>query len=272
MDSQHNTAFPYWRQQQPDHPLFPDLLWSRPERRTTAGKLLIVGGNGYGFSAPAEAFAESEKAGIGETRVLLPDSLKKTVGRTFAAGQFAPSTPSGSFSQKALAEFLDMSLWADGVLVAGDLGRNSETAIILERLAVEYKDQLTLTKDGADFFISLPQIILKRPQTTLVISLAQLQKLASSADFPKAFSFEMDLIRLVETLHEFTKMNKINIVVKHLLRIFVAVNGEVSSTRLAEDQEIWRVKTAADTSTWWLQNKEKTFESLTTAIYTQNQK
>src|SRR3982750_3265194 len=96
----------YWHKQTPEKPLFPDLLWSRPENRAHAGKLLIMGGNAHGFAAPAEAYAESEQAGIGAARVLLPDSLQKTVGRTFAAGEYAPSTPSGSFSQKALAELL----------------------------------------------------------------------------------------------------------------------------------------------------------------------
>ena len=258
----------FWHRQAVGKPLFPDLLWSRPENRQFAGKLLIVGGNVHGFAAPAEAYRESLRAGVGVARVLLPDSLQKTVGRTFEAGEFAPSTPSGSFSQKALAELLSLTNWADGVLLAGDLGRNSETAILLEKFADKYRGQLTITKDAADYFTSAPAKLLQRPDTTLVISLSQLQKLAVSAGFPRAFTFGMDLLHLVETLHEFTETYRANIVVKHLENILVASAGQVSTTKLTEDLEIWRVITAAHAATWWLQNPAKTFQALTTAIVT----
>ncbi|HEY1836011.1 MAG TPA: hypothetical protein VGG13_04290 [Candidatus Saccharimonadales bacterium] len=257
----------YWRKQANDKPLFPDLSWSRPENRQHAGKLLIIGGNLYGFAAAAEAYQTSLQAGIGTARVLLPNALQKTVGRTFSAGEYAPSTPSGSFSQKALAEFLQLGGWADGVLLAGDLGRNSETAILLEKFAEKFIGQLTITKDAADYFTAAPQKILARPDTTFVISFAQLQKLAASAKFPRAFTFGMDLLHLVETLHEFTKKYQVNIVVKHLENILVANRGQVSTTKLEKDQEIWRVHTSAHASVWWLQNPAKPLEALTTAVY-----
>lgn len=257
----------YWHKQAPDKPLFPDLIWSRPENRAFAGKLLVIGGNVHGFAAAAEAYAAASKAGIGSARVLLPDSLQKTIGRAFEAGEFAPSTPSGSFSQKALAGFLDAATWADGVLLAGDLARNSETAIVLERFAAHYSGQLSLTKDAADYFLATPQLLLARPQTLLVISLAGLQKLAQNARFTTAFRFDMDLLRLVDALHEFSSIYPMSLIVKHLGIIFVACGGQVSSTKLTPDRAIWRVTTAARASTWWLQNPSKTFEALTTAIH-----
>src|SRR5882757_7834828 len=116
----------YWHKQAIDKPLFPELLWSRPENKSFAGKLLIIGGNAHGFAAPAEAYVAAEKAGIGTTRILLPDSLQKTVGKLFAPAEFATSNPSGGFAQTSLAEALALSDWADGILVAGDTGRNSE--------------------------------------------------------------------------------------------------------------------------------------------------
>jgi hypothetical protein len=254
----------YWQRQNSKQPLFADLVWSRPENKTYAGKLLIVGGNLHGFSAPAEAFAAAGDAGIGVARAVLPDSLQRTVGRVFQAGEYAPSTPSGSFSNKALAELLAMASWSDGVLLAGDLGRNSETAIMLESFAGKYAGPLVITKDAVDYFSSTPQPVEHREDTALVLSFSQLQKLAMSLHLPAAFTFDMDILRLVDALHELTLNYPFFIVTKHLDQLFVAVGGDVSSTKLATDRDIWRVATAAHVAVWWLQNQSKPFEALTT--------
>ena len=256
----------YWHKQKQGEPLYPDLLWSRPENKRLAGKLLLAGGNAHGFEAPAEAFMAAKKAGIGTACVLLPDSLQKTIGKTFQAGEYAPSTPSGSFAQKALAELLGAAEWSDGVLLAGDFGHNSETAILLEKFAREFHGRLALTQDAADYFIKAPGVLLDRPDTLLVLSFAQLQKTASSARFIKPFTFDTDLLRLVDALHEFTLQYRPAIIVKHLRNILVAVGGQVSTTTLKEDLDIWRVRTAATGVVWWLQTPEKPFEALTTSL------
>ncbi|HSH17774.1 MAG TPA: hypothetical protein VK978_00160 [Candidatus Saccharimonadales bacterium] len=268
MDRPLSIDRPFWHKQTPDKPLYPDMLWSRPENAAFAGKLLIVGGNLYGFANAAAAYAESRKAGIGVARVLLPDALQKTVGKVFEAGEYAPSTPSGSFGQRALGELLPMAAWADGTLLAGDLGRNSETAILLEKFSDKYSGQLTLTCDAADYFTASPGAMLERADTLWVISVAQLQKLALGARFTTAFTFNMDILRFIDALHDFTAELHLNIVVKHLGNIFVAVDGQISSTRLQEDLKIWRLKTATHTSVWWMQNPGKPFEALTMGVAT----
>lgn len=256
----------FWHKQALGKPLFPELEWSRPENRQMAGKLLIVGGNLHGFAAPAEAFAESMKAGIGTSRVLLPNAIQKVVGPSIENGEFAASTPSGSFSQRALVELLDWCRWADGVLFAGDLGRNSETAIMVEKYLHKCEDLTVLTKDAVDYVISVPAAALERPNTTLVLSLAQLQRLAIAAKFDKPVQFSMSLVQLVEWLHAFTGRFACHIIVKHLDQILVAVNGEVSSTRPGKDMQVWRLQTATHAIVWWIQNRAKTFEALTTAV------
>jgi len=256
----------YWHKQATNKPLFPELEWSRPENKAFAGKLLIIGGHEHSFAAPADAYGAALRAGIGVTRVLLPNRLLRTVSKIFPEAEFTMSNPSGGFSQMALGDALNLAEWADGILLAGDTGRNSETAILLERLLDKYDGQVTVTKDAVDYFIATPQQILQRPSTTLVLSFAQLQKLAMNSRFTRAFTFDMDLVHLVEALHEFTKIHAVNIITKHRDTIFVNVNGQVSSTKLAEDQQIWRVKTAAACSVWWLQNPGKMFEALSTAI------
>lgn len=265
-----NNMNEYW-QKQGEVPLFPDLLWSRPENRQHAGKLLVVGGHAHGFSAPAEAFSVAEKAGIGSARVMLPDHIRpqlKKVQGTVLTTEFAPSTPSGSFAAKALAELLDASAWADGVLLAGDFGRNSETAIVLEKLASKYPGKLVLTKDAVDYFTSNASVIIDRKDTCLVLTIAQLQKLASSAKFATAITFSMNLLQLVEALHAFTTQHTSYIVVKHLDTILVAVNGKVCTTKTEQGlEDSWRAATAAKASVWWIQNPSKPFQALTTSFF-----
>ena len=256
----------WWHRQAPEKPLHPDLLWSRPQNKRQAGKLLIVGGNVHGFAAAGEAYSQAIKAGIGTARVLLPDSLQKTIGKVFEAGEYAPSTPSGSFAQTAQGELLELAAWADSVLLAGDFGRNSETAIVLEKFVDKYNGRLTLTKDAVDYFIKTPSALLDRVDCLLVPSFAQLQKLAIKASLTTVLTFSMDFLRLVDALHELTDKYQAGIIIKHLQTIFVALNGEVSTTKLDEDLETWRVATATRAAVWWLQNPGKPFEAMTASL------
>lgn len=257
---------PYWQRQTADKPLFPDLLWSRPENRQYAGKLLIIGGNVQSFASPATAFAESERAGIGVTRVILPDALSRTVSKVFEAAEFAPSTPSGSFSQRALAEFLSASTWADGVLLEGDLGRNSETAILLEKFAGKYSGSLTISSSSADYFLQTPELVLQRPETLLVLDFSQLQRLVTSAHFPQAVTSNMDLVRFVELLHRFSLQYHAFIITQHLGNTIAAVQGAISTTTGRSEQTNWAAATAAHAAVWWLQNPSKPFEAITTSL------
>lgn len=257
----------YWLKQERAKPLYPDLIWSRPVNKKTAGKLLIVGGNLHGFSSVGQAYSEAVNTGIGTARVLLPNSLQKTVSKLMPEAYFADSTPSGSFAQTALGELQVQAGWADGVLIAGDLGHNSETAILLEKFAAKSSGQITLAKDSVDYFTKTPQIIRSRTNTTFVLTMAQIQLLAKNLHFDKAFKFDINLLNLVELLHEFTYAHKLNIVLKHLDTIFVAVSGQVSTTRTEyADEESWRVPTAARVAVWWLQNPTKTFEALSSVM------
>jgi ADP-dependent NAD(P)H-hydrate dehydratase / NAD(P)H-hydrate epimerase len=256
----------FWLRQEAGKLLFPQLAWSRPENRQMAGKLLIVGGNLHGFLAPAEAYTESIRAGVGTSRVLVPNAIQKIVGPSIENGEFAASTPSGSFSQRALIDVMDWAKWADGILFAGDLGRNSETAILLEKFLRTCEVPTTLTKDAVDYIVSLPQPALERPNTTLSLSFAQLQRLATAARFERALTFSMDLLRFVEWLHYFTERHAPFIIVKHLDQLFVAVNGEVSTTKLTKDLPVWRLKVGTHAAVWWMQHSQKPFEALTTAV------
>lgn len=287
----------HW-QQQGSEPLFPDMLWSQPENKFHAGKLLIVGGTEQGFAGAAEAYAAAEKAGVGTARVMLPGSLQRTVAKLFPTAEFAPSTPSGSFGMSALAELLDASSWADGVLIAGDTGHNSETTQLFETflsyhpsmssraqprdLIVNQEDlsaapddsgrndrkegtfQLTLCGDIIDSFAADPGVILGRPETVLILTLEQLQKIAVAARHHEAFKSDMGLLLLTERLLGFNKLHAAHLLVLHNEIAAVAVDGRISTTQVANRST---TQLAASAATWWLQNPEKPFEALTTALF-----
>lgn len=255
----------FWSIQAPGKPLFPELEWSRPENKLQAGKLLIIGGNQHGFAAPAEAYGHAQKAGAGSLRVLLPDSIRKLVGIIVPEAIFAPSTKtSGSFSQQALAELLENASWADGVLFAGDLGRNSETAILLEKFLMKSDVAVTMTKDAIEYCYD--RRVINRQNTLLVLSLSQLQRLGTAARFEKHISFSMDLLHLTDWLHFFTTRYPVRIITKHHDQVIAAVDGRISTTKLSPDRPTWRLKTATHASVWWMQNPSKPFEALSTSV------
>ena len=259
----------YWSRQGAE-PLYPDIIWSKPENKQHAGKLLIIGGHAHGFSAPAGAYEYATRAGAGSVRVLIPDHIRKQLSAMQGPSleiTYAPSTPSGSFASKSLADMLDNTHWADAILLAGDLGRNSETAIVLEKLVTKTNLAITITKDAVDYFTAQPQSVLDRPNTCAVLSIAQLQKLVKNAKLPAAVTYGMDLMHLVDLLHDFTQLHSLYVVVKHHDSIVVAVNGQVSTTKTQSDiEDHWRVPVASRIAVWWLQNQNKPFQAITSAV------
>lgn len=255
----------YWLKQAPDKPLFDDILWARPETKRGAGKLLIVGGNAHGFAAAQEAFVAADKTGAGHIRLVLPDALKRTVG-ILGPYDYAPSTVSGSFGRDALNELLLATNWADHVLLAGDLGRNSETAILLENFVQKYGGPLTVTKDTVDYFYNLPQFITERPETVIVLELAQLQKLGMALKFETPFLMGMGTLLLVQALHTFTLEHPAMIVTEESGNVIVAYQGKVSSTKAVDSSEDWRVSVAAAGSVFYMQHPSKLFEAVTSSL------
>ena len=254
----------YWLKQGAE-PLFPDILWSRPESKSTSGKLSIIGGNSHGFGAPGIAYNSAISAGVGSVSVTMPDAIKKIVKGLLPDADFAPSTPSGSFSRQALSSLLDAGSRSDCVLIAGDVGRNSETAVLFETFVQKYKGQLTITQDAVDFFKETPKDLCDRPDTLIVLSLAQLQKLFMFTPTITPIIMSMSVVQLAEALHDYTIEHCAMIVTKHNDLIFMASNGQISTTK--DTRIIWRVETAGKASVFWLQNPGKPFEAVTSSFH-----
>lgn len=258
--------YKYWRKQTADKPLFPDIEWAKPEQKSQAGRLGIIGGNKLGFISVAENYETALKTGAGEVKILLPDTLKKSIPKHITDVIYAESNQSGGLSQDALNEMRAFGQWATGILLIGDAGKNSETSILYENFIYDYKGPLTITRDAIDLIKNSAQILVDRPDTVLVLSFAQLQKLFQSVYYPKVLTFSMQLTNLVEALHKFTISYPITIAVFHNDSILAASGGEVTSTPCDNPMIIWRGITATNAATYWLWNPTKPLESVTTSL------
>ncbi len=262
--------YDYWQKQSSDAPLFPDVEWNKPEQRTKAGKLGIVGGNKLGFAGVADAYSTALTAGVGQVRVLLPDALKKTIPTAITDTVFAATNPSGSLAKDALGEMNALGEWADSVLLVGDAGRSSETAIVYEQFIQHYEGPLVITRDALDLIKNAPAQLVERPKTLLVASFAQLQKLFQSIYYPKVLTFSMQLTQLVEALHKFTITYPVTLVVLHKDHLVIASQGRVVTTEWDDPMSIWRGSVAAKVVAYWLWNPSKPLEASAASVVAQS--
>lgn len=259
----------YWKKQTADKPLYPDIEWAKPEQRSQAGKLAIIGGNKLGFTAVAENYTTALKTGAGEVKILLPNVLKKNIPTIMTDVTYGESTPSGSLARQSLTEMKALGNWATGVLLIGDAGRNSETAILYEDFIREYHGQLIITRDAIDLIKNSSRELVDRPDTMLITSFTQLQKLFSAVYYPKVLTFSMQLTNLIDALHKFTITYPISIIVLHTDTILVASGGNVTTTPCNNPMDIWRGRTATNASVYWLWNPSKPLEAATASLLKQ---
>jgi NAD(P)H-hydrate repair Nnr-like enzyme with NAD(P)H-hydrate dehydratase domain len=258
--------YSYWKKQTTE-PLFPNIEWNKPEQRGQAGKLGIIGGNKLGFAGVAEAYGVATEAGVGQVRVLLPDVLRKTISTSITDTVFGPTNQSGSLTKEAVAEMSALGQWADSILLIGDAGRSSETAIAYEQFVESYKGQLVLTRDAIDLIKNGSQAIVDRPNTLLVASFAQLQKLFQLVYYPKVLTFSMQLTNLVEAVHKFTITYPASLAVLHKDHLIIASGGEVVTIPWDNPMAIWRGSVAARAAAYWLWSPKKPLEAVTSSIH-----
>ena len=251
----------YWQKQSSTKPLFPEIEWNKPEQRSHAGKLAIIGGNKLGFVAIRDAYEVASELGAGQIRAVLPDVLKRTIPPSVSDTIFVPSNPSGGFSREALPEFQAACAWADLCLLIGDAGRNSETAMSLEAL-LESDSRVVITRDAVDLLMPAMGRFVDRENTTFVISFAQLQKIFQSVYYPRIVSFSMQLMQLVETLHKFTITYPVTIVTFHQNQLILARDGQVVTQEFDQPMAIWRGITATRAATYLLWNPTKPLEAI----------
>lgn len=216
----------YWQKQ--TKPLFADLLWNLPEQKS--GSIVIVGGNSQGFSTPVRV-AEFIKQNLPFQHVslLLPDSLRGKVP-TLSNVELLPATESGSFAKSG--ELNNLVAQADASLFIGDFSKNAATTIALNAAikSSETPKPLLVTRDSVGLLSTEAKTWLERPQTFLVASMAQLQKVFQAIYYPRMVLLSQPLMPIIETLHKFTLTYPLTLVTFHQENIIVAQNGKVVTT------------------------------------------
>jgi len=258
--------YSFWRKQTTDKPLFPDIEWSKPEQKSKAGRLGIIGGNSLGFAAVAESYSTCLKTGAGEVKILLPESLKKMVPHTMTDVIYGATNPSGGLSRDALVEMKTMGAWSTGILLIGDAGKNSETSIVYEDFISSYSGPMTITRDAVDLLKNCNNLLVNRPNTVMIVSFAQLQKLFQSIYYPIVLTFSMQLTNLAEALHKFTITYPVTIAVLHQETLLIANSGQIISTPYENPMKIWRGETASKAATYGLWSPSKPMESLAASL------
>lgn len=247
----------YWRRQEAGEALFNDVLWSKPERRDQAGRLAIIGGSSQGFFAVAASYGWAVRAGVGEVRVLMPDALRHKLPRQVTSLIsdliLTDSNPSGGFAEAAMRDFTAAAQWSNNALLIGDSGANSETAQLYAEFLAD-KDltevRVTIARDAVDQIVYCAESILNRPKTTLVLSVAQLQKLARAVYYPRIITFSQGIKQMAETLHKLTLSYSATIVLFHDDNLFIASGGDVISQSFAAPTLVWSGEIPTIAAVW----------------------
>lgn len=249
-----------WQKQDKDKPLFPDLIWSRPENKRYAGKLLIIGGQASEFQNISSAYSFAKEAGAGTVRILMPDSLRKITGNIEGA-EFAPKNYSGGFAKTALAQFFDLSEWADHVLLAGDFGKNSETTVILDGFLLKNPGATTISQYALESIgINFSQLL--RMPLTLVINREIFQKIGKAAGTHVPITSLTTYETMGEIIQTISAGAKVNLVIEDEEHIWAAAKGNIVSTR---SKPVDMNALSAYCAVWQMQNPGRPLESLATA-------
>ncbi len=250
----------YWKQQR-DKPLYPDLLWSKPVTKRGAGKLLIIGGSSAGFSVVAQSFAGSSSVGAGHIRAVVPDSLRK-ITHGFDFIEYAPSNPSGGFAKTSLVELLELANWSDGVLIAGDLGKNSETSLLIEQFLNACPKIVVIAPNALSTLTLGVAEILSSDQRVVLFSRRDIQNAARELKVLQPITSTQAPPQFAQSLREVSNKCRSQLIVVDEQTIWVAHQGEVISTSSSKNDTI-----APLAAVWALQNPTKTKEALVCACW-----
>lgn len=259
-----NDNLSYWQKQ--NQPLFSDLSWNIPERKT--GRVSIVGGNSQNLTTVIQI---SEYLGqnfpFESIKIFLPDAVRNKLP-PLPSLNFCRSTSSGSFDKSPVLN----SAFEEATLLIGDLSKNAVTAIAIHEAIQQSSESKTLfiTRDAVDLLTPEIANLLLRPRTFIMASILQLQKICRTIYYPKMILLSQPLIPIIETLHKFSLTYPATIITFHEGSIIIATQGKVTSTHLVDTSyspiTLWSGQLAANIFAMNFYNPDHPLEASTAAI------
>jgi hypothetical protein len=244
------------------------LLWSRPQNKRNAGKLLIIGGHSQNLIAPTKAYEIAVTTGIGKATVVMPDSIPKHI-TTSEDIVIVNSSKSGGIAKNVQNVLLAMSNEVDLALWPGSIGGDSETTRLLEAFLRDAKIPIVLTGDSLNTIIK-QSTFLERAKTLAVLTIVQLQNINVKMKSVQPITLDIQLTNLVEILQDLTKNLRIDLATLHNSQLLVASEGKISTTKITEgdhDEFKWRLRFATISAVLWAQFPKQRFAALTTAAW-----
>ncbi|MCL2371444.1 hypothetical protein FWC63_01715 [Candidatus Saccharibacteria bacterium] len=187
-------------------PLHPDSLLP-PDRLDLCGKILIIGGSSAGFAGVSYTYGKTLELGAAEVKVLLPKCLEKMLPKN-PDFIFSGDAKSLGFTKAIYGDLKELATWADGILLIGDFGKNSETQQTFAHFLGNLKDfhadkkPILVTRDAISLLND--HLPLENPHLKMLITFNQLQHLFKSVLYPKLINFSTPLPQVAEALHKFT--------------------------------------------------------------------
>jgi hypothetical protein len=260
----------YWQKQDATNPLYPDILWSIPERRDIAGHLAVIGGNSAAIKTVADVTTAANQLGLGTVTTIIPDALHKELPH--APGLvFAESNDSGSFATGSLPTLLAAINDSNYTLYIGDLGKNSETSTVIAKALLQTQQPALITRDTIESVSASIDAVIERPDLTIFATLAQLQQIARLIHYPRPILLSQPLFALLETLHKLTiTYPELTIATFHSGQYIVARDSQVVTTDIATTNyspiSLWLGPLATRIAAYQTWNPHKPLEAAVTAI------
>jgi NAD(P)H-hydrate repair Nnr-like enzyme with NAD(P)H-hydrate dehydratase domain len=250
---------------QADTPLYPNVLFSRPVTRSGGGTLLVVGGHSGEFSQPTAIHQLALAAGVGECQVALPDVLAKLLGGA-PGTHFVASSPSGSLGTEALGRILELSEEADAVALGASLSNNSNTSILVEKLAAELERPVVVFADALTVLQHNIRTVTDNPSALVIATMPEVFKLCGRLGIPINIRRDAGLINKLEIVQDLRADSACQYAVFGS-EIIVAAGAEMVVTPINHRLSLIPALFHAVLSTFWLQNRGNKHAGLATAAY-----
>ena len=224
----------YWTEQLAE-PLFPDIIWNKPQSKIHGPHLTLIGGYRDHFANISQAYSRLLAIStIINLELSLADSLKPLIRHLNLACPiyYLPTNKTGNLSLKAFETILEIISAISVIYLAGDLSNNSETILLIEQLIDNLTNIIFINSELLQSLLASDCNYLNKNNIVLFFNPSQLQKWLINSHFPMAFKSTMNLLSWAELLHQISLAYHFYLICTYQNQIFLAHRGQIYSQQL----------------------------------------